>query len=102
MASRIAPFDAKLREFCAHYQVKDLHLFGSAANDSFQDGRSDFDFLVRFLPCDPETHANRYFGLLESLEDLLATKVDLVEIDAISNPFFQREAEATRITLYAA
>ncbi|MBI2435269.1 MAG: nucleotidyltransferase domain-containing protein [Candidatus Hydrogenedentes bacterium] len=87
---------------CTKYQAERLYAFGSAVGGGFDVDKSDFDFLVRFFPCTPEEHADRYFGLLESLEALLETKVDLVEIDAIKNPYFRQEVEATRILLYAA
>jgi hypothetical protein len=51
-------------------------------------GQSDMDFLVEFDPLPPGGYADAYFGLLESLEALCGSPVDLVVASAIRNPFF--------------
>jgi predicted nucleotidyltransferase len=50
----------------------------------------------------PSAKADADFGLLASLEDSLARRVDLVEIDAITNPYFKTSVEASRVAFYAA
>jgi uncharacterized protein len=82
------------------YGVQELYAFGSAIRDDFEAGRSDVDFLVRFKPTSPGTHADRYFDLLFSLEGLFETSIDLVEIGAITNPYFRQEAESSRELIY--
>jgi predicted nucleotidyltransferase len=67
-------------QLCARYRVARLELFGSAARGGFEPGRNDLDFLVRFQPCMPEEHAERYFGLLADFQDLFGCGIDLVEI----------------------
>jgi predicted nucleotidyltransferase len=91
-----------LRELCQKYHVQDFYAFGSAVEGGFEEGRSDFDFLVRFLPSAPLEHGERYFGLLEKLETLLQAKVDLVEIDAVTNRYVLRSMKETKVCLYAA
>ena len=88
-----------LAKLCRLYHVQELRVFGSAAAGDF-DGESDFDFLVTFAPCRPGEHYERYFGLLEALEDLLGRGVDLVEASAISNPYFLRSVNQTRTRVY--
>jgi len=46
--------------------------------------------------------ADSYFGLLEDLEMLLGRPIDLVEPDAIRNPYFREEVEKTKRPLYEA
>lgn len=89
-----------LFELCRKFMVKRLDLFGSATDDTFDPARSDIDFLVEFEPSTPSEHANRYFGLLSSLQDLFGRKIDLVEIRAIKNPYFKEDIEETRVILY--
>jgi uncharacterized protein len=90
-----------LCRLCRRYGVAQLEIFGSAARgESGPD--SDLDFLVRFLPCTPEEHAERYLGLLADLQDLFHCDIDLVESNAISNPWFLDCIADTRMTLYAA
>ena len=90
-----------IENLCRQFGVNRLEVFGSATGDGFDPGRSDVDLLVRFEPCPPEDHADRYFGLLSALRDLLGREVDLLEIDALSNPYLIREIDATRTLVYA-
>ena len=97
--------DDKLKEItrlCEKHGVAELYLFGSAAEGGFEPGRSDYDFLVRFVPCPPLEHGEHYLRLLEDLQDLLQAQVDLVGMDSITNPYFQKVAMQTRRLLYAA
>jgi hypothetical protein len=91
-----------IERLCRDYGVIRLDVFGSGASESeFDPARSDADFLVTFEACSPEEHFERYFGLVEALEELLQRPVDLVESTAIRNPYFARSIEASRVSLYA-
>jgi uncharacterized protein len=87
---------------CSRYHVARLAVFGSAATGAFDPARSDLDFVVTFLPLSPIEHAGAYFGLLAELERLSGRQVDLIEEDAIRNPYFRRSLEESRVSLYAA
>ena len=68
------------KEVIRDYGVSKLILFGSYARDS-QKKDSDIDFLVEF-------EVNRglfhdYFGLINFLEDLFNSKIDLVKPELI-------------------
>jgi predicted nucleotidyltransferase len=92
---------AELESLCQMYGVARLELFGSAASGSFDPRRSDLDFLVTFRPGTPAVHANRYFGLLASLQDLFQRQIDLIEYGAIQNPYFKTGVDANRVSIYA-
>lgn len=79
-----------------------MSLFGSALGEDFDPVQSDVDFVVEFQPCTPNKHYERYFGLLEAIEALLARRVDLVEAQALSNPYFISAVEDTQVPIYAA
>ena len=93
---------ARLIQLCRKHRVKKLELFGSAALGDFQEGKSDLDFLVEFLPLAEGQYANAYFGLLEDLESILNCPVELVMPTTITNPYFIEGIRKSRITLYAA
>ena len=93
---------AALAELCQRHHVRSLSLFGSALGDDFDQERSDLDFLVEFLPLSPVEHSRAYFGLLEDLERLFGRSLDLLEQQAIRNPFLRQRIEATREPLYVA
>jgi uncharacterized protein len=93
---------AELDGFCRRHHVGRLELFGSAVTGAFQPAASDLDFLVEFLPLQPGTRADAYFGLLHGMEDLFHRKIDLVMAGAIKNSWFQRSIDRQRTLLYAA
>ena len=66
----------------------------------FAQGGSDLDFLVEFEPADAG-HADRYFGLLECLEQLFGRPVDLGVASAVKNPYVLESIERTKVLLYA-
>lgn len=101
MIREIRSKKAEIELLCKRFGVRTLELFGSAANGNFRED-SDLDFLVEFIDQRVEGYFNRYFGLLEGLQDLFGRKVDLVVPSAITNPYFQRSVDESRVPLYAA
>ena len=92
----------RLKELCMKYHVATMHLFGSAATDSFNDS-SDIDFLISFRnDISLEEYADNYFDLLFELEDIFGRKIDLVTEKTLSNPYFIRSVEQTKKLIYAA
>ncbi len=90
-----------VRRLCRAFGVQRLTLFGSAATDRFDVATSDLDFLVEF-DGNPVGLADRYFGLVEALEDLFERPVDLVETRAITNEYFRAGIARASELLYAA
>ena len=93
---------AILAAICAKRRVRRLALFGSATGDHFDPATSDLDFLVEFQPLPPVQHADKYFGLMEDLQQLFGMPVDLVELSPIRNPYFRQAIEETEMVLYDA
>ena len=50
MHSMIDAKRADLANLCRQFGVARLEVFGSAADDTYDDATSDLDFLVEFLP----------------------------------------------------
>ena len=96
------PLSDKLERLAAvaeTYNVTRLELFGSFAKDS-SNPKSDVDLLVSFQEMVPRDYADAYFGLQEELEELMDRPVDLVELQAIDNPYFLKVIEKERIPIY--
>jgi predicted nucleotidyltransferase len=92
---------AEIKKLSRRYHVKKLELFGSAAIAGKFKPKSDFDFLVEFQ-ADTLNRADCYFGLWEELQHLFGRRVDLVETEAIRNPYFLESIARSRALLYAA
>lgn len=87
---------------CRRLGVLRLDIFGSAADCTFDPGRSDIDFIVQFDDPAASDIFGRYFALKESLETLFGRPVDLVMEGAMRNRYFIDSANRSRRTVYAA
>ena len=102
MISLIEEKRQELEMLCKRFGVKRLEIFGSAADGTFEQGRSDLDFLVEFVDITPEPINRCYFGMLFGLEELFGLSVDLVMTKAMRNPYFIAAVNASRTMLYEA
>ncbi len=102
MIEQLTSRKKELDRLCRKFHVKRLDVFGSASTGEFSPQSSDLDFLVVFESISPKDHADAYFGLLSALENLFSQKIDLVELQAINNPYFLKSVEESRLALYAA
>jgi uncharacterized protein len=91
-----------LAALCRRHHVRRLDLFGSAVTHRFDPAHSDLDMLVAFDDLPPGSYADAYFSLKQELESLFGRDVDLLTNAALQNPYFRREVEANRQTLFTA
>lgn len=90
----------RLAEVCQQWQVRELALFGSILRADFRP-QSDVDLLIRF-------HEGSHWSMLdlmqlkEDLQDIFGRPVDLVEADAIRNPFRRRAILNSKQVIYEA
>ena len=90
----------RLAEFCRRWQIVEFALFGSAVRDDFGP-ESDVDVLVTFTPDAPWS----LFELVEmqdELKSIFGRDVDLVEEEALKNPFRRRAILREKEVIYAA
>ena len=102
MIPKIDQHRGEIEALCRQYDVERLSLFGSAATGDFRASSSDLDFLVEFRAPLAAGYADRYFGLLEGLQDVFKRPVDLVVESAIRNPYFREAVDRDKALLYAA
>lgn len=86
--------------FCRRHQIIRLAVFGSVLRDDFRP-ESDVDVLVEFLS---EANFDLYdFVILrDELKTIFGREVDLVEKEALRNPFRRRAILENLEVLYAA
>jgi hypothetical protein len=102
MLDIIEKYLSEIQQICLQFNVSKLELFGSALSENFNQASSDIDLLVEFKPLKQGQYADAYFGLLETIKNLLGRDVDLVMTGAIKNPYFLQEINRKRQVLYAA
>jgi predicted nucleotidyltransferase len=61
---------------------------------------SDIDFLVDFSGVDLNDYADNYFDLKKSLEKLLKRQVDLLEDNAVTNPYLRQSIDSSKQLIY--
>jgi len=71
---------------CRRHHVARLHTFGSVLRPDYRPGESDIDLLVEFQPDQPGALYKTYFSLLNELRQSLASRIDLVMVDASAIP----------------
>lgn len=89
-----------LDDCCQRWRVRELSVFGSALRGDFRPD-SDIDLLVSFAPDAPWSLWD-LAAMREELIDIFGRPVDLVEREALRNPYRKRAILATCETIYAA
>jgi len=88
----------KIAAFCRHWQVVELALFGSALRTDFTP-ESDVDVLVTFAPKAPISLFDIAQMQIE-LQAIFNRPVDILEKDALRNPYRKREILSTAQVLH--
>jgi uncharacterized protein len=90
----------KISSFCRHWKVRELSLFGSALRTDFRPD-SDVDILVSFFE-DAGWSLFDLVNMADELGSVFGRPVDLVEKEALRNPFRRESILSTRKIIYAA
>ncbi len=100
MACQLTISPEQVHSLCFRWQVRELALFGSVLREDFSDS-SDIDVLVSFKP---ETRWSAWdlMRMKEELENLFGRPVDLIEKEALRNPWRKQEILRTHEVIYAA
>ena len=103
MHAEIAEKKDELVELCQRFDVFRLDIFGSAARGvDFDPNTSDADFLVEFHHTTRFGPFEQFFGFADALSETLNRPVDLVESNAIENPYLRDSINRSRELIYAA
>jgi len=93
------PYNQQINELCQHYNVNRLFAFGSVLTDSFSE-QSDVDLMVAFNDIPVEEYADNYFDFKFSLQNIFNRSVDLLEEQAIKNPYFRQNVDSNKQIIY--
>ena len=61
---------------------------------------SDVDLLVDFKNISVNNYADNYYDLKIELQKIFNRKIDLLELQAIKNPYLKSEIEQTKRLIY--
>ena len=80
----LSAYKNEINALCANHKVRSLYAFGSVLTPNFNTN-SDIDLIVDFK---------------FSLQDILNRPVDLLEEQAIKNPYFKEELNKKKVIVY--
>jgi predicted nucleotidyltransferase len=89
----------EIAAFCHRWKVVEMGLFGSALRSDFNTS-SDVDLLVTFA-ADAQISVFDLAQMKFELEKVFGRSVDILEKDALRNPFRKREILKTAKVIYA-
>jgi predicted nucleotidyltransferase len=92
--------EERVADFCQRWKVVEMALFGSVLRDDFGP-ESDIDVLVTFQPDAPWSLWD-ILDMRDELHQIFGRQIDLVEKDALRNPFRKREILQNHKVVYAA
>lgn len=95
----LSAFKNEINALCANHKVRSLYAFGSVLTSNFNTN-SDIDLVVDFKDIDVNDYADNYFDFKFSLQDLLNRPIDLLEEQAIKNPYFKQVVNQTKELVY--
>jgi predicted nucleotidyltransferase len=90
----------QIEDFCHRWKTVEFALFGSVLRDDFGP-HSDVDILISFSK-DAEWDSYDWVNMIHELKGIFGRDVDLLEKNAIRNPFRRRAILSNREILYAA
>lgn len=96
---RITLPEKKIEDFCRKWKISEMSLFGSVLSNEFRTD-SDVDVLVSFKK-DACWGLFDFVDMRDELEIIFGRKVDLIEKEALRNPFRKRRILSTREVIYA-
>jgi predicted nucleotidyltransferase len=88
-----------IETLCKKHKVQSLYVFGSAATDRLTPN-SDVDLLVTFESDLIKGYLSNYFSMAGELEQVFNKNVDLVEQNAMTNPYFIESVNESKVLIY--
>jgi predicted nucleotidyltransferase len=95
----LSAYKNEINALCANHKVRSLYAFGSVLTPNFNTN-SDIDLIVDFKEIDVKDYADNYFDFKFSLQDIFNRPVDLLEEQAIKNPYFKQVVNQTKELVY--
>ncbi len=89
----------RITALCRKHQVNRLFVFGSILTPRFND-HSDVDLMVDFNKTAIADYFTNFFDFKYSLQEILGREVDLLEEQAVHNPYLKKNIEASKALIY--
>ncbi len=97
--NKLYEYKKEINALCVNHKVRTLYAFGSVLTPNFNTN-SDIDLIVDFKEIDVKDYADNYFDFKFSLQDIFNCPVDLLEEQAINNPYFKEALNKKKVLVY--
>ena len=97
--SILKTYKKQIFELCEAHKVRHLYAFGSVLTSNFGED-SDVDLIVDFNDIDVKDYADNYFDFKFSLQNILNRQIDLLELQAIKNPYIKQVVDQSKELVY--
>ena len=88
----------KINRICQKWKIREFSLFGSILRNDFNK-TSDVDVLVSFEP-NSKLSLMEIVQIKDELKTIFGREIDIVEKEAIRNPFRKQEILSSREVIY--
>lgn len=88
-----------IQKLCVRHKVEQMFVFGSVLTKNFNEN-SDVDFLVKFGDIDLYDYFENLLNLKENLEKILLRNVDILEMQAVKNPYLKKSIDNSKLLIY--
>ena len=89
----------QIKKVCSRHKVDQMFVFGSVLTKDFNEN-SDVDFLIKFGEIDLYDYFENLLNLKESLENILHRKIDILEVQAVKNPYLKKSIDNSKLLIY--
>lgn len=89
----------QIQKLCFDHTVNQMFVFGSVLTEDFNEN-SDIDFLVKFGKVELFEYFDNLLNLKENLEETLNRKVDILEMQAVKNPYLKKSIDSNKLLIY--
>ena len=89
----------QIQKVCSEHKVDQMFVFGSVLTKDFNEN-SDVDFLIKFGEIDLYDYFENLLNLKESLENILHRKIDILEVQAVKNPYLKKSIDNSKLLIY--
>ena len=87
-------------ELFKKHKIKNAYAFGSVVTDKFNE-KSDIDLLVNLQDgLDPVVAGGHLWDLQDELREMLHREIDLLTERSLKNPYFIKELNETKLSIY--
>lgn len=87
-----------IKKLCKNHHVDELFAFDASELDEAR--ACPHGFMVRFYPLPPEEYGDNYYSLKDALSEMMGCEVELIEEQALKNPFLEKIINASKISIY--